>query len=242
MENIVYSWKENAYQDVEKTKNILKEFSIKYLYQLFHENFFENINEKFLKEMLDCGITVYHLCGEREWGIEDNAKGMIKEIDKILNFNQKSKIPIQGIVFDVESYVGNRDNFDFKKYLDNMILSYNYAHKNNLYVVIAIPIWFDKINISYLETLISSACDEVSLMNYTNNKTLINMENEINFAKKYDKNINTIYQVEFGLSENTFSSYQEIDDDYKKISEHYKYDKLKKAYHHLEDMHIVSNE
>ena len=33
--------------------------------------------------MLDCGITVYHLCGEREWGIEDNAKGMIKEIDKL---------------------------------------------------------------------------------------------------------------------------------------------------------------
>lgn len=154
MENIVYSWRENAYQDNEKTKRILKKFSIKYLYQLFHEDFLESQNEKFLDEMSNLGVTVYHLCGEREWGIENNAKGMIKEINKILKFNQKSKFPIQGVVFDVETYVGNRDNFDFKKYLDNMILAYNYAHQNNVYVVIAIPVWFDKINISYLETLI----------------------------------------------------------------------------------------
>lgn len=64
------------------------------------------------------------------------------------------------------------------------------------------------------------------------------MENEIKFARKYNKNINTIYEVEFGIKENTFSSYEEIDEDYKKIRAHYKYDKLKKAYHHLGDMDI----
>ena len=173
--------------------------------------------------------------GERIWGAEEHAVGLIQEINKILTYNQKNTIPIQGIVFDVETYAGNRENFDFQKYLQNMITAYHYAHKNNLYVVVAIPIWFDKINISYLESLIKNACDEISLMNYTNNKTLEHMENEIKFAQKYHKNINTIYQVEFDR-ENTFSSFEEIDKDFNKLYEFYKYDKLKKAYHHLADM------
>ena len=72
-------------------------------------------------------------------------------------------------------------------------------------------------------------------MNYSIKYTEKNIETEIRLAKQNNKNINTIYEINFG-NEGYFKNYDEINKDYKKIQDRYNYKKLKMAYHHYDTM------
>lgn len=233
-ENILYSWSMDALNDKE-LKPILKKYQIKELYQDFSSSYLNETDDSFLKDMKKIGVKVYHLCGDPSWGWEKNGTAMKKEIDKVLNFNAKNDYKISGIVFDVEPYLHNEANFDFALFVDSMKSAYKHAKENNLYMVIAIATWFDSVDQELLEELIKNGCDEASLMNYNIKYTKENIQDEINYAQKYQKPINTIYEIDFA-SKDHFSSYEAIDADYKAIQKAYKYKKLKKAYHYYEKM------
>lgn len=233
-ESVLYSWSMDALDD-EDLLDIIKKHNVHLLYQDFNTKYLEGSNDEFIKKMLEIDAEVYHLCGEIEWGLEKDASSMIKEIDKVIFFNKNVSNKIKGIIFDIETYQNSIEEFDFSLYVSNMKKAYEYAKKNNIKMHIAIPIWFDKININELEDLIQNGCDGISLMNYNIKNTLENMRIEIELAKKYNKDINTIYEINF-LNDNYFSSYDEIDLDFKKIYKKYSYSKLKKAYHHYTKM------
>lgn len=236
-DSILYSWSIGAVED-KNLFEIMKKHNIGTLYQDFTSKYLKEKDDSFLKKATNRNIEVYHLCGDPEWGLEKNASSMIAEIKKVIAFNETVDYKIKGIVFDVEPYQNAKDvknDFDFSLYVSNMKKAYQYAKNEHLKMVIVIPIWFDTIDKSKLEDLIKNGCDEVSLMNYNIKNTKKNMKTEIQYAKKYDKEINTIYEINFS-DKNYFKSYEEIDLDFRQIKEKYSYSKLRKAYHHYTKM------
>lgn len=235
--NILYSWSMSALTDNELL-DIIDKYHISTLYQDFSTEYLKGQEDTFMIYMKNKKVEVYHLCGEKEWALEKNAISMKKEIDKVVTYNQSSSYKIKGIVFDVEPYQNEKnieENFDFSLYVSNMRKAYKYSKSKGLEMVIAIPIWFDNINEKLLEELIKDCCDEISLMNYNIKYTKEHMQKELEYAKKYHKSINTIYEINFG-DDNYFSSYKEIDKDFEKLQAYYGYEKLRKAYHHYDKM------
>ena len=72
-------------------------------------------------------------------------------------------------------------------------------------------------------------------MNYGTEKTIEHIAGEIEYAMAHDKSIDTIYEIDFD-DRDCFSSYAAIDDDFRAMDEYYRYDKLRKAYHHFNKM------
>lgn len=232
--NILYSWSMDALEDKELF-DIIKKYDIKEIYQDFTTDYLSKNDSAFLKQMKEKKIKVYQLCGDPSWGLDRKATQMKKEIDKVISYNQRNEEKIDGIVFDVEPYLHNEEDFDFPLYAASVKEAYQYAKKKNLYVVLALPVWLDSIDKNLLEDIIKEGCDEASLMNYNIKYTKENIENEIEYAKKYQKKVNTIYEV-YSDEQEYFKTKKEMDQDFKKIQKYYHYEGLRKAYHYYEKM------
>ena len=72
-------------------------------------------------------------------------------------------------------------------------------------------------------------------MNYNIDKTMENISYENEISKKYDKKINTIYEINFS-EDNYFSNWNDIKKDYKKLKE--EYGEMGIAYHHYDSIKI----
>lgn len=232
--NILYSWSMDALVDNE-LEPILKQHQIQSLYQDFSSAYLKGTDSEFIARMNKLGIDVYHLSGDPSWGEEKSAKHMKDEIDKVVAYNMNNKEKIAGIVFDIEPYLNNEENFDFPLYVEVMKKAYQYAKSKDVYMILAIAVWFDTIDENLLEELIRDGSDEVSLMNYNIKYTKERIQEEVAFAMKYKKNINTIYEIDFG-KDGFFPSYQAIDRDFNSLKKYYNYSKLKKAYHYYAKM------
>lgn len=228
-DRILYSWHMKSIYDTNLIKT-MKKLDINVLYQDFSTKYLESSDNDFLKEMNKKNITVYHLFGEPSWGLKNSNK-IKEEIDKVSNYNKNNKYKISGIVLDIESYT--EDDFNKKKYINILKEAYMYAKENNIKYTICIPVWFKDKD---LEKLIYNS-DEISLMNYNIDKTVSNMKEEVKIAKKYKKKINTIYEIKFNNKKH-FSSYEKIENDYKKIRNNYDYP-ISIAYHHYDSIVIV---
>lgn len=232
--NVLYSWSMDALEDPELI-TIIKKHHIKELYQDFSTEYLKKQDSTFLKTMSKNNVNVYHLCGDPSWGLDKDATSMKQEIDKVVTYNKKNNDSLSGIVFDIEPYLHNKENFNFALYVEAMKEAYKYATSKNIYMVIAIPVWFDTINKELLESLIKDGCDEISIMNYSIKYTKENIIDEVKYAQKYKKNINTIYEIE-SKEQDYFKSYSEMDQDFKQIQKYYKDKTIKKAYHYYEKM------
>lgn len=221
-DRILYSWHMENISDNNLIKKI-KELNINILYQDFSNDYLNSNNSIFLEEMENNNIKVYHLCGDPSWGIKGNKK-IIKEIDKVINYNKRNKHKINGIVLDIESYT--LDTYKEDEYIKIIKNAYKYCKENKIYMILCIPTWMKK---NTLEELISNS-DEVSVMNYNIKKTLSNIKEEVEIAKHYNKKINTIYEISFN-NKKYFSSFNEIENDYQKIINNYDYP-ISIAFHH----------
>ena len=227
---ILYSWHMKTINDTDLIR-VIKELNIDTLYQDFSTDYLNSTNNIFIKQMNSYNVKVYHLAGDPSWGIKGKDK-IKEEINKVIKYNRKNKYKIDGIVLDIESYI--LDSFDGKDYLKILKESYKYAKKNEIYVVLCIPTWFDKYGKSYLKDLIINTNDEVSFMNYNIKNTIKDINGEMKFIKKYGKKANTIYEVDFN-NKNYFSSYDEINNDYKKVIKYYRYP-ISLAFHHYDSI------
>lgn len=236
---ILYSWTQEEMEEP-LFLEILKEMKVNILYQDFKTDYLNKNDHTLIKEFHDKNIKVYHLSGEKEWAY--NFDSIKKEIDKVINYN-KSGEKLDGIVLDIEKYLDGVDFFEEQKYLQTMKEAYTYSKNNDIYMVLAIPYWFDsKYGESFIEQIIKYGCDEVSVMNYKINHTLNGISNEIKYSKKHNKKINTIYEIDFN-DEEKFGSYKEINNDFKNIQKKYKYKELGIAYHHyrtVKDVYLNS--
>lgn len=237
--HILYSWNlEDIKENEQKFEQILKDYHITTIYQDFTSEYFENVQNDFIKQMSKEKIDIYHLAGDPSWGRENGFLKIAGEIDKLEEYNQKVPYKIKGIVLDIEPYVSEKEEKfaieDFEIYVKEIKKSYRYIQDKNLELILAIPYWFDHIDIALLESLIQNA-DGISIMNYSKNKTIKNMKEEWSLAKKYQKQINTIYEIEYD-KEDYFSSKEEIEKDFNKIKNAYQDYPIDIAYHHYKSM------
>ena len=103
--------------------------------------------------------------------------------------------------------------------------------EENLELILAIPYWFDHISTDLLEELIQNT-DGISVMNYIPDKTSENIKEEIQYAKKYQKQINTIYEID----KNNEITLKEIEKDYQEIKKENQLKSLGIAYHYYKTM------
>lgn len=221
-DRILYSWHMENISDINLI-NTIKKLNINILYQDFSNDYLNSNDSIFLEEMEKNNIKVYHLCGDPSWAVNGSNK-IIKEIDKVINYNKKNKHRINGIVLDIESYI--LDSYNEDEYIKIIKNAYKYCKENNIYMVLCIPTWMKK---RTLEELISNS-DEVSVMDYNIRKTILNIKEEVLVAKKYNKKINTVYEINFDNIK-CFSSFNEIENDYQKIINNYDYP-ISIAFHH----------
>ena len=230
--SILYSWHMSTLND-EQLNDVITLLNVDEIYQHFSSDYLNNSDNEFIKKMNLNNINVYHLCGDPSW---DTSDKIIEEIDKVKKYNSNNYYKISGIVLDIESY--SKKDFDQKKYLKALKEAYKYAKSNNIYVVLDIPTWLEKYGDDYLEDIISSTCDEISIMNYNINKTISSIEKEVEYALLYNKKVNTIYEINFN-EEGYFKDYNSIKDDYIKLNSYYNKVQVKIAFHHYDS--IIEN-
>lgn len=238
-DRILYSWHMSTItNDKEKFENIIKDYDINIIYQDFTKEFLEKKDDTFIKEMKNKNIKVYHLGGDPSWGKKEGFEKIKLEIDRVIEFNKMATNKIVGIVLDIEPYISEKEEIlqkeDFQIYVEEIKKAYTYTKENKLEMILAIPYWFETIDKKLLEEVVKNT-DEISVMNYKITKTSKNIQEEIELAKKYQKKINTIYEVNYE-DEGYFKSKTSIIRDYKKIKENNKCENLGIAYHHYDSM------
>ena len=228
---ILYSWDfDDLLNENDRFDEVIDELDINTLYQTFSKDYLMGNDSKIIKKLHKKDMLVYHLTGEREWGIGDDMSYIYNQIDLVYNFNKNNDNKIDGIAFDIEPYILDEWNDDsLGIYVDKMKKAYKYANNLDVYFILVIPYWYDSIDVKLLEDLFKNGGDEFSIMNYRIKSSIKNIENEVKFSKKYDKKINTIAEVGF-KDDDKFSSFKEIDDDFKRIKDYYDYD-ISIAYH-----------
>lgn len=233
---ILYSWDlEEIIEDENTFEKVLKEYKINTIYQDFTKEFLDNQDDSFISNITSKNIEIYHLAGDPSWGTKNGFEKIKKEIDLVIQFNQNTIHKLKGIVLDIEPYADEIiEEFEldsFKDYVEEIKKTYSYTQEENLELILAIPYWFDHISTDLLEELIQNT-DGISVMNYIPNKTSENIKEEIQYAKKYQKQINTIYEID----KNNEITLKEIEKDYQEIKKENQLKSLGIAYHYYKTM------
>lgn len=238
---ILYSW---DFGDVslEKKDNlyyVINKLNIDTLYQTFSSDYLNGNDSTFIDEVHNKNILVYHLTGEREWGLGDDMQYIYNEIDMVYNFNKNNNDKIDGIAFDIEPYILDEwEDSSLEVYVSKMKKAYKYACNKGVYFILVIPYWYDNIDLGLLKELFKSAGDEFSIMNYRIKSSISNIKNEVRYARLYNKKLNTIAEVGFS-GDDKFDSFIEIDKDFKRIKDYYRNFDISIAYH---DYSTISKE
>ena len=234
------------YSDLQEIKDYLN------LNTIYIEADSEQIFEQSIELMTDFSnrndIDLYILTGNK-WGLEEVEKDKVKELlDNIDKFNDESKNKITGLSLDLEFYL--LDEYKngteeeklalFDKFVSTMKEIYEYAKTKNLKFVTCIPSWLNKLNEEKLEELIREGCDYVQVMNYTKDGMLDNISEEVEIAKKYNKKIENIAELQIPNDYNGVTDAETFYNDgieacleaFKQIEEKYQYSNLGYSYHY----------
>lgn len=238
-QTIIYSWDlEKINENKKQFQKTIESYQIDTIYQDFKKDYLKASDDEFIKEMQKKKISVYHLAGDPTWGKKDGFTKTKEELELVKQFNKKTKNKLKGVVLDIEPYIDEKEeNFkikDFQIYVEEIKKTYKYCKENELELILVIPYWFDDIDENLLEELIQNT-DGISVMNYNINKTKQKIKTEIKLAKKYQKKIDTIYEVNY-KEKGYFSSKEEIIKDYEKLKKEYKLENLGLAFHHYGSM------
>lgn len=239
--NTIYSWSNNylkgTYADY--SFELLNKLNISTIYHNFGDIASED-TIKIAHTLIDQGYEVYELTGTPEWY---NSPETLKTIiDNYYNFNnQDEHYKIKGIVWDIEFYVDSQWAVNPNQVMNDMLETYreiiSYASERGLETILCLPYWLDNNYLNELEELIKLS-DGISIMNYNRGILLEGIENEINFAQKYNKPITNIAEfkkpAEGETEDNlTYPKADSVLADWQKMSEKYNYSKLQYAYHSL---------
>ena len=262
--NSMYSWQDFPMMDanIDATIQTLKELNVTTLYHSFLESDFTNGNAaRIVSKMSLNGIQVYHMMGSPAWYTSKDY--VVPDIDKVYNYNnsvQSASELITGIVFDIEPYLLDEFLNDqiagFIQYSDTMIDISNYMRARDLKTVIAIPFWYDVYttdNVSFTEDEnararvafgnLMKSVDMTSVMNYTKDGMVENIRGEVEIAKEYNANIESIIEFHRPAGNDVPESVTVwVEDDplqytasrWNEMAEEYHYGNLTFSYHYLE--------
>lgn len=142
------------------------------------------------------GISVYLLTGHADWSLDPSGKAMTKEITRA-----KTYPGLRGVIMDVEPYGTDAWDDDpdqvMTTYVEGMTRARTAADRAGLELIACIPYFFDnKGQTQALERLTDQGCHALAVMNYYKGKEAAHIETECALAKKYDKPILTIYELQ----------------------------------------------
>ena len=158
---------------------------------------------------------------------------------------------INSSIKESETYIcdewNNNPKEYFKEYVFAMHNIYLYAHKVGFEVVQVIPTFYDTVDETLFKILISSCCDEVSLMNYAKTVQVSSIEQEIELCRKSGKRVETIFETqphseEYSVSEkNSYfcDGLPVLESVRDKIFETYQYENLYASYHTFESIYYM---
>lgn len=252
LQSSVFSWSEDQVASTGKSDlyELTDVLGISSVYQYFGSKTYGTYDMKsFISGFSVKDKDVYYLTGNPFWALEGRSKSMNAELDKIYDYNRlvPDDQKLNGVIFDVEPYLNDQwdtdKNYVMNRYLYNMKRTYSYAQELGIYMIICIPYWFDNNYHSILESLVSSACDEIAVMNYYRNREIANIENEVVLAEKYDKRITCIIEMQEPVSNeltdaNTYyeMGFAVIWRVWRQISYHFKYEGLTFSYHYYKPL------
>lgn len=257
----IFSWKDEIVSAEERTVllSILDQMNIGAIYQSFStESLASQEVESFLSQMVEHNIDVFHLTGEAQWGLEADGASLKEEIMKVDLFNQKvdKQTRLKGIVIDVEPYLLDEwDKADKKgkvkileTFNDGLEAAYQVAQDKELIMIVTIPHFYDRYSLYELDRLISLAGDGIAVMNYDRTDEYTQIKNEVNFAKKYGKQVINIAELQRpGVHKlediNTYYNVglDELQKSWASLDERFQYPKLSFSYHYYESLKELIN-
>lgn len=248
----IFSWEDEVVYKKERKVllEVLEEMNIHTVYQSFSEELINSSETKsFLSKMYKEDIDIYYLTGDPQWAKEEDAFSLKQEIEKVALINEKMKENrgFKGIVVDVEPYLmeewkeGSKEERAKlnKKFVDGLTEAYQWAKDKDIKFLVCIPHFYEKYSLEEMERLISKACDGITVMNYDRSDEYTQIENEVTLAKKYDKEIVCIYELQkpgYHDLEDIHTYYNagldELKNSWKNLEESFKYPKLSFSYHY----------
>lgn len=234
--------------------NFLKENRFNEIYLQIDPKLEDKYYRYFIKIANSNGIKVYALDGNPMWALKNNRRELDSFLNWVIKYNNSKAQDEKfiGIHLDVEPYILSLWQTNRNKVISDYVeyISYikGFCAKNNLKVAVDIPFWFDEIKIPKQKINLAeytiSQVDSINIMAYRDRaQSIIDIvKNEINYGKKYNKNI--VISVETGNTKEgeNITFYQEglkfmlneinkVDDYYKNIYNNYGF-----AVHYLENI------
>lgn len=245
----VYSWHIDKV-DCQEFKSISKDLDINSFYQYMPAleiNTSETFNN-LVNDLKKFGVKTYLLTGTPNQVYDEEIIELKKLIDEVEKYNINNDVKLEGIVLDAEFYLDEKYNKENKEgcfldYYNNVKKAYEYAKKKNIKFILVIPYWLDTtFGVDKLEILIKDSCDSIEVMNYYKQKTKEHIKSEIELAKKYNKSIVTISELQKANEEEAVTTQitfytdglQACTEDMKLILKEYNYNKLGYAYHYYD--------
>jgi hypothetical protein len=247
----LFSWENDIYHPRNRSGLYVMTnyLGINELYQDFSTIGIENKHAKDLAHELEVmDIDLYILTGHSEWTYEADGKEMLGEIERAVEFREDwGEGAIKGIVFDIEPYGSKRwkqgeKDILMENYVSGMKIAYDVAKEEGIRVILCVPTWYDKHYNEYFAELINY-CDEISVMNYVRTDEYKNIIDEVEYAKKLDKDITCIFEFQpvgsHDLTDEQTYHDMGIDaaiDSFESLYLKADYTKLKFAYHYLKPL------
>lgn len=256
--NSIYDWKDNHQYDkgvIQNTINVFNKLNISEVYRFIERSELNTSETKrIISNLKDNGINVYFLTGNPEWYTKPETVTSL--LDEIYNYNQSvaENEKLDGLVLDIEPYTLEAYKADkitgFETYANTMETIYTYAQSKNIKIINAIPYWYDSYTTNsdftteeqqkaeQLLRKIFQNADKISVMNYYKTAMVKNIKTEVEYAKEYGKEIESI--AEFGNIEEVNTTLWNEDKplkyantEWQKVYNEYNYNKLTFSYHYL---------
>ena len=196
-------------------------------------------------------IDTYIVYDENYEDQQTNLNRIKSFIDEINSYNNSSSYKIKGLTIDSEFHtlesfrnLTNDEQIEvFSNYVNAIKEAYVYAKNYNLDFVVCIPVWLDRLDINLLDSLIKDGCDYVQLMNYTKSNMVESIAEEVEIAKKYNKKIENIAELQepgnHGVT-NEISFYNDgieaCNNKFIEIDNYYSYSLLTFSYHYYKPL------
>lgn len=200
----LFSWKSSEIREGrEEMFQTMQEMNLNTVYQHFSRRLKQEEIETYLLEAESKNIEVSFMDGSSKWALEENAEHAIKSIERVIEINKNlhTSKGIKSIIFDIEPYTLKEWNTStreeiMEKFVSGMKHAYNKAKDNNIEIIICIPYYYDTMGLSLqLEELIEKGCDKVAIMNYYKKREAKHIQQEVEFANKYGKEVINIYEL-----------------------------------------------
>lgn len=199
----LFSWESKAVEKQNRLFQMMEKQKIGVLYQNFSKGLEQEALKTFFEGADESQIDVYFLTGDPQWALQENADSLCAEIERAVGINRiLRRGELKGILIDVEPYLLEQwKEGEAKKVMDSYVKcmrsAYCKSNDNNLEVILCIPYFFDSKGFAdELETLIRFCCDKVAVMNYYRGKEIKHIETEAALAKKYNRELITIYELQ----------------------------------------------